>query len=165
MLRIPHQFINSAIKRFFSKLNRCYAFITKFYGCISLTLNAFFSILIFFHGYWQLTGQQEKGGYLLLLHSSTCIRSRTFRHLFATLHMRWLSHTFSLHCLYLPDYYTMRFTTLSSYYLIGWWCDVNFCLFTCWFDFTFCHSYMTWEKPVDSNSCRISFLYYNQTDK
>ena len=101
----------------------------------------------------------------ILFHSTTSTRSRTFRHLFATLHMRWLSHTFSLHCLYLPDYYTMRFTTLSNYYLIGWWCDVDFCLFACWFYFTFCYSYMTWEKLVDSNSCRISSLYYNQTDK
>ena len=46
----------------------------------------FFSIRVFFHGHWRLTGQQEKGGDHLLFHSTTSIRSRIFRHLFATLH-------------------------------------------------------------------------------
>ena len=31
----------------------------------------------------------------LLFHSTTSTRSRTFRHLFATLHVRWLSHIFN----------------------------------------------------------------------
>ena len=37
-LRILHQFINSAIKRFFSKLNSYYALITKFCGCRLLSI-------------------------------------------------------------------------------------------------------------------------------
>ena len=49
----------------------------------------FFSISVFFHGHWQLTRQQGKGGDHLLFHSTTSTRSRTFRHLFATLHVRW----------------------------------------------------------------------------
>ena len=53
----------------------------------------FFSIKIFFHGHWRLTGQQGKGGGHLLFHSTTSTHSRTFRH-FATLHVRWLSHIF-----------------------------------------------------------------------
>ena len=51
----------------------------------------FFSIRIFFHRHWRLTGQQGKGGDHLLFHSTTSTRSRTFRYLFATLHVRWLS--------------------------------------------------------------------------
>ena len=55
----------------------------------------FFSIRVFFHGHWRITGQQGKGGDHLLFHSTTSTRSRTFRHLFATLHVRWLSHIFN----------------------------------------------------------------------
>ena len=54
----------------------------------------FFSIRIFFHGHWRLTGQQGKGGDYLLFHSTTSTRSRTCRYLLATLHVRWLSHIF-----------------------------------------------------------------------
>ena len=36
-----------------------------------------------------------------LFHSTTSTRSRTFRHLFATLHVRWLSHIFNCNaCIY-----------------------------------------------------------------
>ena len=55
----------------------------------------FFSIRIFFHRHWRLTGQQGKGGNHLLFHSTSSTRSRTFRHLLATLHVRWLSHIFN----------------------------------------------------------------------
>ena len=54
-----------------------------------------FSIRGFFHGHWQLTGQEGKGGDHFLFDSTTSTRSRTFRHLFATLHVRWLSHIFN----------------------------------------------------------------------
>ena len=60
-----------------------------------------FSIRVFFHEHWRLTGQQGKGGDHLLFHSTTSTRSRTFRHLFATLHVRWLSHIFNRNaCIY-----------------------------------------------------------------
>ena len=52
----------------------------------------------------------------ILFHSTTSTRSRTFRHLFATLRVRGLPHIFNR--LYLPDCYSMRFTTLSNNYLI-----------------------------------------------
>ena len=55
----------------------------------------FFSIRIFFHGHWRLPGQQGKGRDHLLFHSTTSTRPRTFRHLVATLHMRWISHIFN----------------------------------------------------------------------
>ena len=54
-----------------------------------------FSQIIFFHGYWRLTGQQRNGGDHLLFHSTTSIHSQTIRHLFATLHVRWLSDIFN----------------------------------------------------------------------
>ena len=61
----------------------------------------FFSIRVFFHGHWQFTGQQRKGGDHLLFHSSTSTRSRTFKHLFTTLHLRLLSHIFNRNaCIY-----------------------------------------------------------------
>ena len=60
-----------------------------------------FSISVFFGGYWRLTGQQGKGRDHLLFHSTTFTRSRTFRHLIATLHVRWLSHIFNcIACIY-----------------------------------------------------------------
>ena len=66
-----------------------------------LKRRAFFSIRVFFHGHWQLTGEQGKRGDHLLFHSTTSTRSRTFRHLFATLHVRWLSHIFNRNaCIY-----------------------------------------------------------------
>ena len=40
------------------------------------------------------TGQGKRGDYLLF-HSTTSTRSRTSRHLFATLHVRWLSRIFN----------------------------------------------------------------------
>ena len=56
-------------------------------GCF---IKSFFSIRVFFHKHWRFTGQQEKGVDHLLFHSSTSTNSRTLRHLFPTLHMRWL---------------------------------------------------------------------------
>ena len=50
---------------------------------------------VFCDGHWQLTGQQGKGRDHLLFYSTTSTRSGTFRHLLATLHMRWLSHIFN----------------------------------------------------------------------
>ena len=95
-----------------------------------------FSTRVFFHRHWQFTGQQGKGGDHRLFHSSTSTRSRTFRHLFATLHVRWLSRIFNRNaCVYktatrwdLPPY---RITI----WLIDWWCNV--CLFTWWIDSRF----------------------------
>ena len=60
----------------------------------SLLVNWFFFLSRFsFH--WRLTGQQGKWGDHLLFHSTTSTRSQTFKHLFATLHVRWLSHIFN----------------------------------------------------------------------
>ena len=75
-------------------------------------------------------------------------------HLFATLHVRWLSHIFNrIACIYqtatrwdLPPY---RITIL-----IDWWCDIK-CLFMWWFDSSFFVIAIWVGKPVDSNLHRL----------
>ena len=96
----------------------------------------FFSIRVFFHGHWRLTGQQGKGG-----DSTTSTRSRTFRHLVATLHVRWLSHIFNrTACIYQA---ATRWD-LPPYRITKWLIHdvtLSFCLFTRWFDSSFfCYS-------------------------
>ena len=108
--------------------------------------NFFFSIRIFFHRHWWLTGQQGKGGDHLLFHSTTSTRSRTFRQFFATLHVRWLSHIFNrTTCIYQA---ATRWD-LPPYRITIWLTDdvtLNFCLFTRWFDPSFfCYSNLRWE--------------------
>ena len=84
----------------------------------------FFSIKVFFHRHWRFTGQQGKGGDHLLFHSITSTRSRTFRHLFATLHVSWLSRISNCNtCVYqtatrwdLPPYWI-------TIWLINWLID------------------------------------------
>ena len=96
----------------------------------------FFLYQRFLHRHWRFTGQQGKRGDHLLFLSTTSTRSRTLRHLFATLHVRWLSRIFNRNaCVYqtatrwdLPPY---RITI----WVIDWWCNV--CLFTWWIDIRF----------------------------
>ena len=91
----------------------------------------------------RFTGQQWKGGDHLFFHPTTSSRSRTLRHLFATLHLRWLSRIFNGNaCVYqtatrwdLPPY---RITI----WVIDWWCNV------CLLDeliLGFCYSDLTLE--------------------
>ena len=56
-----------------------------------LKRDMFFFYQGFLHRHWRFTGQQGKGGDHLLFHSTTSTCSRILRHLFATLHVRWLS--------------------------------------------------------------------------
>ena len=96
----------------------------------------FFFYQGFFHRHWRFRGQQGKEGDHLLFHSTNSTRSQTLRHLFATLHVRWLSRIFNRKaCVYqtatrwdLPPY---RITIC----LIDWWCNV--CLFILWIDSRF----------------------------
>ena len=118
----------------------------------SVTSNLhFFSIRVFFHRHWLFTGQQRKGGDHRLFHSTTSTRSRTFRYLFTTLHVRWLSRFFSRNaCVYQTatrwDLPTYGITT----WLIDWWC--NICLFTRWIDSRFLLQRFWHWKPVALNS-------------
>ena len=85
----------------------------------------FFSVRVFFHRHWRFTGQQEKEEDHLLFHSTTSTCSRTLRHLFATLHVRWLSRIFNRNaCVYqtatrwdLPPY------QITTIWLIDWLID------------------------------------------
>ena len=109
----------------------------------------------------KLTGQQGKGGDHLLFHSTTSTRSRTFRHLFATLHVRWLSHIFNrTTCIY----QTATRWDLPPYRITIWLIDDVMLIFD-WL--LACLGFVTtiWhEKPVDSNFYRLSSLYYKWTN-
>ena len=123
-----------------------------------------FSIRVFFHGHWRLTGQQGKGGDHFLFHSITFTRSRTFRYLFVTLHVRWLSQIFNRNACIYQTATRWDFTTFSHYHLTDWWCEVYFSLFTWWFDTRFLLLQSWYGKTIDSNSHRLSPLHYKQTD-
>ena len=105
----------------------------------------FFSIRVFFHGHWRLIGHQGKGGDHFLFHSTTSTRSRTFRHLFATLHVRW-HHIFLIAPLVFTRLLLDEIFTLSNYHLIDWWCEVCFSLFNWWFDTRFLLQQSWYEK-------------------
>ena len=55
---------------------------------ISIRFSIFFFYQGFLHIHWRFTGQQGKRGDHLLFHSTISTRLRTFKHLFATLHVR-----------------------------------------------------------------------------
>ena len=66
-------------------------------------------------------------------------RSRTFRHLFATLHVRLLSHFWS-HRLYLPDCYSMRCMYHLIELLFDWlmmWCWLLFVCLLIWYNYLY----------------------------
>ena len=91
----------------------------------------FFSIRIFFYEHWRLTGQQGNRGNHLLFHSTTSTRSRTFRHLFATLHVRWLSYIFnSTACIY----QTATRWDLPPYRIAIWLINDVILIFACFLD-------------------------------
>ena len=100
---------------------------------LSIKIEVFFLLMVFFHRHWRIKGQKGKGGDHLSFHSATSTRSWTLRNLFATLHVRWLSHIFNRNaCVYqiatwwdLPSY---RITIWLIDWLIDWWW--NICLFT-----------------------------------
>ena len=117
----------------------------------TLSSNFFFSIRIFLHGHWRLTGQLGKGGDYLLFHSTTSTRSRTFSHLFATLHVRWLSRIFNrTTCIY----QTATWWDLPPYGITIWLIDdvtLSFSLLTWWFDSSFFVTAIWDGKPADLN--------------
>ena len=123
----------------------------------------FFSIRVSFHGRWKLTGQQVKEGDHLLFLSTTSISSQTFRHLFAALHVRWPSHIINRNaCIYLAS---TRWD-LPPYRINIWLIiDVMF-IFVCLFgDLILSFATAIWhDKPVESNSHRLSSLYYKRTN-
>ena len=113
---------------YFSNKGYIYIYINFYQGFLSQTLT--------------IDRTAGKGGDHRLFHSTTSTRSRIFRHLFATLHVRWLSRIFNRNaCVYqtatlwdLPPY-------RISIWLIDWWCDDA--MFICLLDeliLGFCYS-------------------------
>ena len=100
---------------------------------------------------------------LFLFDSTTSTRSRTFRHLFATLHVRWLSNIFNRPLLFtwlLLDEICHLIELPFDWLMM--WCWILFVYLMIWFSVfvtAICHG-----KPVDLNSHRLSPLYYKQTD-
>ena len=168
----------------------------------------FFPIRVFFHGHWQLTGQQGKGGWLLtgqqgkggwqligqlgkvgwqltgqqgkggeageageagegrgtiLFQSTTSTRSRTLRHLFATLHVRWLSHIFNRNaCIY-------QIATrwgLPSYWITIWLIDDVILIFV-YLHVELILGFVTsiWHEKLELASTIILVLQANQLTK
>ena len=129
------------------------------------TLNSlivFFSIRVFFHGYWRPTGQQGKGGDHILFHSTASTRSRTFRDLFATLHVRWLSRIFNRNaCVYQA---ATRWD-LPPYRITIWLID-DVKLVVCLRDdliLAFWYSNLNLFE-LDSNLHRLQPLFYKRSD-
>ena len=122
----------------------------------------FFFIRVFFHRHWRFTVQQGKGGGHLLFHSTTSTRSRTLRHLFAILHVRWLSRIFNCNaCVYqaatrwdLPPY---RITI----WLIDSWC--LFVQLMNWLQ-VFVTVILRWETGGFELASTISPLHCKRTD-
>ena len=98
----------------------------------------------------------------ILFHSTTSTRSRKFRHLFATLHVRWVSHIFNRNaCIY----QTATRWDLPPHRITIWLIDDVILIFVCLL-VELILSFVTaiWhEKPMDSNSHRLSSLYYKRT--
>ena len=94
----------------------------------------FFSIRVFYQGHWQLARQQGKGRDHLLFHSTTSTHSRKFKHLFATSHVRWLSHIFNRNpCIYQA---ATRWDLTPIELLFDWltmWCWFSFVWMLIWF--------------------------------
>ena len=97
----------------------------------------------------------------ILLHSSTSTRSPTFRHLFATFHFRWLSHILNRNA---RIYQTATRWDLPPYRITTWLIDDVILIFVC-LHVELILGFVTaiWhEKLMDSNSHRLSSLYYKR---
>ena len=109
-------------------------------------------------------GQQGKGGDHFLFHSTISTRSQTFRHLFETLHVRWLSHIFNrTTCIY----QTADRWDLPPYWITIWLIDEVTLIFLCLLDdliLGFWLQQSWYGKPVKPNSHRLSPLYHKRID-
>ena len=111
------------MKNIFSKNKYMFLFHFFFYqGFLSKTLTI------------HRTAGEGRGPFLF--NSTTSTRSRTLRHLFATLHVRWLSRIFNRNaCIYHTATQWDLTPSRITIWVIDWWCNV--CLFTWWIDTTF----------------------------
>ena len=119
-----------------------------------------------FHGHWWLTGYQGKVGDHFMLQSTTSTSSQVFRHLFATLHVRWLSHIFNRTvCIY----QAATWWDSPSYQITIWLIDDVKLIFVCLLFVLilgFCYSYLTRETSgLELISAIILALQVNQLIK
>ena len=108
------------------------------------------------------TAVERRGQFFPHSIKSTC--SRIFKHLFETLHVRWLSHIFNRTACIYQTATRWDLQPFYNYHLIDWWCEVSFYLFTWWFDTWFLLQQSWYGKPVDSNSHGLSPLLYKRSD-
>ena len=133
----------------------------------SITQIIFFYIRVFFHGHLQFIGQQGKREHHLLFHFSTLplfhSSTLTFRHLFCNF-ARQMILLFPIAALVFTRLLLDEIYHLTEL-LFDWlmmWCWFSFVYLLIWFK-VFVTAIWYW-KPVDSNSHRLSSLYYKQTD-
>ena len=124
----------------------------------------FFSSRVFFHGHWQLTGQQGKGGAIFY---STLPLPPAHEHSKIYLQLcTWDDY----HIFLIARLVFTRLLLDNIYYLIellfDWLMMWYWFLFTCLLNWFYLGSVTAiWhEKPVDSSSYRISSLYYKRID-
>ena len=121
----------------------------------------------FYQGFLSQTPANHRttgeGGDHLLFHSAISTHSRTFRHLFATLHVRWLSHIFSRTAFI---YQTPTRWDLPPHWITIWLIDDSMLIFLFaywWFDSRFLlqqfdtGNLWIWTR-VDHHSCITSEL-------
>ena len=135
----------------------------KTYWLICLFVCLFFFYQSFLSRTMKTHRTAGEGRGLSLFHSTTSIRSQTFRHLFATLHVRWPSHIINRNvCIYLAS---TRWD-LPPYRINVWLIIDVIIIFVCLFvDLILGFATAIWhEKPVDSNSHRLSSLNYKRTN-
>ena len=131
-----------------------------------LRLSDVLLILFFCQGFLSQTltihrtaGERRGSSFIPLYHFHSI---KTLRHLFETLHVRWISRIFNRNaCFQIYHLNELPFDWLIDW-LIDWWC--NICLLTWLIDSRFLLQRFWHGKPVDLNSHRLSPLYYKRTD-
>ena len=125
-------------------------FFVRYFPVFGLNTDSFFFLLGF--SFTDTDDSQDKRGRkgtIFLFHSTTSTRSRTFRHLFVTLHMRYICQTVTRWdriAIWLIDDVTLIFVCLLDDLILGFFTAI-------------------WHgKPVDSNSHRLSPLCFKRTD-
>ena len=98
--------------------------------------------MVFFHGHWQFTGHQAKGGTIFY---STLPLPPT--HKDSDIYLQLCTWDY-YHIFLIAMLVFTRLLLGETYHLFkllfDWWCNVDFCLFGCWL-IRFCYSFFTWE--------------------
>ena len=121
--------------------------------------NQFFSIRVFLHRHWLFTREQERRRDHLLFQFiiSTC--SRTFRHSFEVLYMRWLSCNFNrIVCVY----QAVTRWNIPPYWITIWLIDDAILVFVCLLDdliLNFCYSNLTHKTGGFELALTITFEF------